>query len=118
MRARIVASTVKGDREALARLLAWLGQTQIAAHLAIIANAAESGSLDIGEPVTGAVLRACADISDMREALMRAIGKQGIGSDDDASKGVTNVQPRATKPKVSAAGAAKLSNTFAEASRG
>lgn len=69
------ATPAKFDREVLARLLAWLGQTQLAAHLAVLANAAESGSLDMNEPVTKAVLRACADIEEMRAALMQALGK-------------------------------------------
>ena len=69
------ATPAKFDREALARLLPWLGQTQLAAQLAVLANAAESGSLDMNEPVTKAVLKACADIEEMRTALMRALGK-------------------------------------------
>lgn len=72
---RISATQTKADREALARLLAWLGQTQLAANLAVLANAAESGSLDLSEPVTKAVLRACADIEGMRSTLMNALGK-------------------------------------------
>lgn len=73
---RISTTQAKADREALARLLAWLGQTQLAAHLAVLANAAESGSLDVSEPVTKAVLRACADIEEMRNVLMHALGKE------------------------------------------
>lgn len=86
---RVSAAHSKTDREALARLLAWLGQTQLAAHLAVLANAAESGSLDSGEPVTKAVLDACADIEAMRSALMKALGKdapadeQASGADDE-----------------------------------
>lgn len=75
------ASPSKSDREALARLLAWLGQTQLAAHLAVLANAAESGSLDMSEPVTSAVLRSCAEIEEMRAALMQALGKEAPASE-------------------------------------
>ncbi len=79
---RNAAGTKRVDRVELAKLLAWLGQTQIATNLAVLANAAESGSLDIGEPVTGAILKACADIDAMREALMTAIGKLDVNDDD------------------------------------
>ena len=80
------------DRVSTARLLAWLGQTQVAAHLAIIANAAESGSLDMNEPVTKAVVKACSDIEFMRDALMQALGKQASPSE---------FNPPSTKLKLS-----------------
>ena len=63
------------DRRELAKILAWLGQTQIAAHLAVLANAAESGSLDMSEPMAQSVLKACTDIEYIRSTLMQALGK-------------------------------------------
>lgn len=73
--------TPKLDRAELAKLLAWLGESQIAAHLAILANAAESGSLDMSEPVTKAVFKACADIDHIRTILMQAMGKRNLSDD-------------------------------------
>ena len=71
-RSRLTAA----DRKVLAKILAWLGETQVAAHLAVLANAASSGALDMNEPVTQSVMKACADIEDMRGALMQVLGKQ------------------------------------------
>ena len=65
----------------VAKLLAILGQTRIAANLSILANAAESGSLDMNEPVTQTVLKACADIEEIRDVLMRELGKQVPSAD-------------------------------------
>ena len=90
-RYRQAPKIIHGDRKELAKLLAWLGQTQIAAHLAILANAAESGSLDVNEPVTKAILKACSDIDYIRHALMHALGKQTPSSE---------LSPPATKLKL------------------
>ncbi|MBL4803218.1 MAG: hypothetical protein JKY45_15135, partial [Emcibacter sp.] len=84
------AGGVKIDQAEIAKLLAWLGQNQIAANLAVLANAAESGGFDMNEPVTRAVLKACADIDQIRTALMHALGKQTKMSDEDAFRAFDN----------------------------
>lgn len=62
------------DQQTLARLMGWLGQSQIARNLALLAEAATSGSLQL-DPDTQAMLRqACADIAAIRDILVKALG--------------------------------------------
>lgn len=62
------------DQEALARVLALLGQSRLANNLNQLARAANIGALPV-DPETEADLReAVADVAAMRAALIRALG--------------------------------------------
>ena len=78
--------TPKFDRAEVAKLFAWLGESQISVRLAILANAAASGSLDMNEPVTKAVFKACADIEHIRTILMQAMGKRNLFDDGSSNE--------------------------------
>jgi hypothetical protein len=61
------------DRKALAGLLARLGQSDIAANLRIIAEAARNGSLPITPETLALIEQACRDIAAMKSMLMKAL---------------------------------------------
>ena len=65
------------DHEVLGRVLATLGQSRLSANLNQMARAVNTGTLPV-HPETEADLRqACADIHEMRKALLEAFGKDG-----------------------------------------
>ncbi len=77
---RAVPTRVSADQAELAKLLAWLGRTEVAAHLAVMAEATKSGSLVVNPIVAAQLNKACSDIAAIRAALMRAMGKQTDGT--------------------------------------
>ena len=62
------------DYEALGRALGLLGKSDLAASLAVLAKAARNGSLPVAPETEAALLKACADIGAMRDALIKALG--------------------------------------------
>jgi hypothetical protein len=69
------------DHEALARVLAALGQSRIANNLNQLAKAVNIGALSVSPEVDEDISGACAAVSAMRRELMRALGlKPGGGS--------------------------------------
>lgn len=62
------------DDEALARLLAELGQARLANNLNQLAKAANTGSLPITPETVQAILTACQDVRTMRACIMAALG--------------------------------------------
>lgn len=62
------------DHQILAQLLGALGRSEIAAHLAELAEAARSGSLPLDELTTCQLHEACHDVALMRAELMRGLG--------------------------------------------
>ena len=65
------------DYELLGRVLAALGNSELASCLCILAAAAESGSLDVTNEVTGKLHAACADVREIRLLLISALGLRG-----------------------------------------
>jgi len=78
------------DRAAMASLLARMGASRTAEWLAMLAHAAESGSLAVDAETTAKLHQACHDILVVRLLLMQALGFQVDDSevsatlDDDA----------------------------------
>ncbi|MES1991835.1 MAG: hypothetical protein V4441_12910 [Pseudomonadota bacterium] len=70
---RRVENPVK-DHEALARVLAALGQSLIASSLKQLANAAHIGALPVTPETEQEISNACAAVLAMRTDLMRALG--------------------------------------------
>lgn len=70
--------TVSVDRELVARLLAALGASRMAANLAQIAKHANLGNLFFDEDTKADIRRACDDVRAMRALLMRALGKDAL----------------------------------------
>lgn len=70
---RRAANPVK-DHEALARVLAALGQLRIASNLNQLAKAANIGALLVDPETEQEISGACAAVLAMREDLMRALG--------------------------------------------
>jgi hypothetical protein len=63
------------DHEALGRVLGALGQSRLSSNLNQLAKAVNTGSLPV-TPETEAELRqACREVSDLRDELLRALGK-------------------------------------------
>jgi hypothetical protein len=69
------------DRAAMASLLARMGASRTAEWLAMLAHAAESGSLAVDAETTAKLHQACHDVLVVRLLLMQALGFQ---VDDDA----------------------------------
>lgn len=70
---RRAANPIK-DHEALARVLAALGQSELAASLSHLAKAARIGALPVVPETEEEIKRACAAVIAMRSDLMRALG--------------------------------------------
>jgi hypothetical protein len=68
------------DERALARLLGELGKARLANNLNQLAKAVNMGSLPVTPDTEKALQRACAEIQDMRELLMQALGFYKSGS--------------------------------------
>lgn len=64
------------DADALGRLLALLGQSEIGPALRKLAGHADSGTLYIDEHTKGRVHAACDDVRAMRFLLLEALGKE------------------------------------------
>lgn len=62
------------DHHILGQILAALGRSRIAPHLAELADAARSGSLPLDEMTTAQLHEACHDVAAMRADLMRGLG--------------------------------------------
>lgn len=68
------------DKDALARVLATLGQSSLSSTLAQLAKAARTGTLVLAPETEGKIYAACEAIRDMRCTLMRALGISDGGS--------------------------------------
>jgi hypothetical protein len=62
------------DREALGRVLGKLGASNVSQNLAILAEAAQSGCLQIDAKTLMEISQACAEIKALRSDLMQALG--------------------------------------------
>ena len=62
------------DHQALARVLAEIGQSRMPSNLNQLAKAVNCGSLEVSPEFEKAILNACGDIRWMRHALMAALG--------------------------------------------
>lgn len=62
------------DQEALARVLAALGQSRLSSNLNQLARATNVGALEIDAETTSSLQQAMADIAEIRALLMRALG--------------------------------------------
>lgn len=63
------------DHVILAQLLGALGQSRLSSNLNQIARAANIGALPVSEELEHELLAACTDVKEMRDLLMRALGK-------------------------------------------
>ncbi|MCV0370503.1 hypothetical protein [Filomicrobium sp.] len=63
------------DHEALARVLAALGQSRLSSNLNQLAKAVNTGSLPVTPETEADLQQACRDISALRADLLRALGK-------------------------------------------
>jgi hypothetical protein len=67
-----IARTV--DRRLMARALALIGAQRLSNNLNQLARAANTGSLDVRPNTEGQLQEACAQVRQMRDALMRSLG--------------------------------------------
>ncbi len=63
------------DHVILAQLLGALGKSRLASNLNQIAKAANIGALPVTEELEAELHTACAEIGEMRDTLMTALGK-------------------------------------------
>ena len=63
------------DKEALGRVMGALGQSRLSANLNQLAKAVNTGSLPVTPETENEIKDACREVSDIRDALMRALGK-------------------------------------------
>lgn len=70
-------SAAKIDKAAIANLLGRLGQSQLAVSMREIASAAHNGSLPVTPDLENELKAACGEISDVRRALLKALGHKG-----------------------------------------
>lgn len=73
------------DRAAMANLLARMGASRTAEWLAMLAHAAESGSLAVDAETTAKLHQACHDVLVVRLLLMQALGFQVDDSEVSAA---------------------------------
>jgi len=78
------------DRVAMASLLAKMGASRTAEWLAMLAHAAESGSLAVDAEMTAKLHQACHDVLVIRLLLMQALGFQIDDSEAAALQEVTS----------------------------
>lgn len=64
------------DSEKLSALLGSLGESRLASNLNQLARHANTGSLDVSEEVENDLKHAYHAVLDMRDELMRSLGKQ------------------------------------------
>lgn len=62
------------DKQALARALSLLGQSRLSSNMNQIAKAVHLGTLPVGADLEAELAAACADIREMRDALIAALG--------------------------------------------
>lgn len=62
------------DRQALARVLCKLGESELSASMNEMARLAHLGALPVDLDTEAAIKAACQDIADMRRLLMNALG--------------------------------------------
>lgn len=62
------------DQQALGRVLGMLGEARLANNLNQLARAANTGSLPVTPDTERALRRACADVREMRNELIKALG--------------------------------------------
>ncbi|MCB1385955.1 MAG: hypothetical protein KDJ80_08445 [Nitratireductor sp.] len=62
------------DRVAIGRMLAVLGQSELAANMQLLAKAASMGALPVTPEIVAALRTACADIRRIRDMLVSALG--------------------------------------------
>lgn len=65
------------DHQALAQVLAALGQSRLSANLNQMARAVNTGTLPVHPETEGDLRKACAAVQDMRQVLLEAFGKDG-----------------------------------------
>ncbi|MEZ5911378.1 MAG: hypothetical protein R3D84_03385 [Paracoccaceae bacterium] len=63
------------DKEALGRMAGALGQSRLSQNMNQLAKAVNSGSLPVTPETEAEIKEACREISEMRAALMAALGK-------------------------------------------
>lgn len=79
VRARLFAHLGGGGRhipgkDVIGRILGMLGQSALAASMAVLAKAARAGTLETGPELADKLELACADIAAMRHDLIDALG--------------------------------------------
>jgi len=74
IRMRLLNDDSRPERGELAESLALLGKSQIAGHLAILADEARSGALLLDHQTLEQIDQACRHIEDMRSLLIKALG--------------------------------------------
>lgn len=65
------------DHIALARVLARLGQTRLSSNLNQLARAVNTGTLPVHPDIEAEIRDACREVGEIRDELMRALGKSG-----------------------------------------
>lgn len=65
------------DHQALARVLASLGQSRLSSNLNQLARAVNTGTLPVHPEIEAELREACADIAQMRAILIEALGLDG-----------------------------------------
>lgn len=65
-----------GDQKALGQVLGQLGQSRLSSNLNQLARATNTGSLPVTPETEKAIADACADIRDMRDILLIALGME------------------------------------------
>ncbi|MCC5987212.1 MAG: hypothetical protein JJT95_05970 [Pararhodobacter sp.] len=63
------------DKEALGRVMGALGQSRLSANLNQLAKAVNTGSLPVTPETEAELKQACREVSEIRDVLMRALGK-------------------------------------------
>lgn len=74
IRMRLLSDNNKPERGELAEALALLGKSQIAGHLALLADEARSGALLLDDQTLEQIDQACRHIEEMRALLIQALG--------------------------------------------
>lgn len=69
---------IDGDRMLLAKILAQLGQSEIASNLETMAREAEAGNLVVDQVERLCLLRAYAELKKIRELLLASLGKSFV----------------------------------------
>lgn len=64
------------NKQALARALSMLGQSRLSSNMNQIAKAVHLGTLPVGAELEAELAAACADIREMRDALIAALGPE------------------------------------------
>lgn len=73
---RFARRVVKADDRLLAELLAKIGGSSLATNVRVLAHQASVGVLNCDEATTARLARACREVTELRDALMLALGKE------------------------------------------